>query len=195
MKAVWVDEGNDANYDLLRKHSIDRPYYDHRDPRVTAAYLDMVAAKGFRPGLYSVGSWYPQLSGKQYAEKLHVELIRIAWRGNPPVCVEMESQDLSYVAQFFRRWRELRPTRETDWVIGTWQGGRISTSFIQALTTAHVSVVVELYNGDMSPATHSPVIDLLMAGVPGGIIKGMYDGAHLPWRWNGYAFTQGRLPA
>ena len=43
-KAVWVDAGNDPDYAKLQANGITVPYFDLRDPRVTAAYLDAVKA-------------------------------------------------------------------------------------------------------------------------------------------------------
>lgn len=194
MKAVWIDLGNDANYDLLRRYGITAPYYNHNDPRVTAAYLDGVKARGFSPGIYSDGSWYPTLNGKQYAEKLDQVLKHIAWLGNPPVCVDLEMHDPAYLTAFFKRWRQLRPTRQTDWTLEGMQGGWMSKTFVDVVVGANVRVAPQFYVGQMQPHEHSPVIDLMMAGIPGDRIVGMYDAARLPYRWSGYAFTQGRLP-
>src|SRR5581483_3217382 len=48
---------------------------------------------------------------------------RIGWMGNPPVCLDIEVHDISYVLGCLRRWRQLRPTRETDWTLEGMQGG------------------------------------------------------------------------
>ncbi len=194
MRAVWVDAGNDADYQRLARYGIDRPYYDLRDPRVSASYLEAVAARGLRPGLYAAWNWWPELNGGGFAERVHHELLRIGWMGNPPVCLDIEVHDISYVLGCLRRWRQLRPTRETDWTLEGMQGGLLGQTAVRQIVAANVRVAPSMYAGDMTPLPHSVVIDLLMAGIPGDRIVGMYDAARLPYRWSGYAFTQGRLP-
>lgn len=194
MRAVWVDTGNDANYDKLRAYGITHPYYDHRDPRITAGYLGNVRKLGFTPGLYSAWNWYPNADGGEYAEILHQELKRINWSGNPAVCVDIETHDVDYILDFLGRWRQLRPTRRTDWTLEGFQGGLFAPADISKIVAANVGVVPQLYRGDMEPLEHSPIIDLLMAGIPGDRLLGFYDAARLPYRWHGYAFTMGRLP-
>lgn len=191
---VWVDEGNDANYDKLRANGITEPYYSHRDPRVTATYLQSVKDKGFTPGILSAWNWFEDLTGPEYAEHLDAELRRINWSGNASVLVDIETKDVTgYILPFFARWRQLRPVRRTDWTLEGMQGGIFSPSAVNAIVKANVGIAPQLYRGDMTFLHHSPIIDLLMAGFPGDRLIGMYDAADLPFRWRGYAFTSGRL--
>lgn len=194
MRAVWVDEDSDANYDKLRAHGITAPYYSHRDTRVTASYLESVKAKGFAPGIFSAWNWFEDLTGPQYAEHLSNELKRINWKGNAPVLVDIETKDVAYILSFFKRWRELRPTRKTDWTLEGFQGGLFTGNSVGQIIGANVGVCPQLYAGNMTPLEHSPIIDLLIQGFPGSRLFGVYDAARLPTRWRGYAFTSGRLP-
>lgn len=194
MKAVWIDNGADPNYDKLRAHGIDSAYFDPRDPRVTAGYLDVVRANGLAAGLYFAWNWYPNMTGAWFATKVDQELRRIAWHGNAPVCLDIETHDVSYITGCLERWRQLRPTRQTDWTMEGMQGGLFSPQAVSEIVAANVRLAPSFYGGDMSPLGHSVILDLLMAGFPGDRIIGMYDAAALPYRWTGYAFTQGRLP-
>ncbi len=195
MRAVWVDEGSDASLVRLRARGIDSPYYSIRDPRVTSDYLDAVAAEGFTPGLYAAYNWYPALTGLAFAEKCHYELRRIAWLGNPPLCADIETHDVSYILAFLKRWRELRPKRRTYWTLEGFQGGLFSPADVRAINAANVHVVPQHYTGDMRPlAADRIAIDLLARGFDILRLYGFYDAAALPGRWEGFAFTQGRLP-
>jgi hypothetical protein len=196
VKAIWIDEGNDADIAKLDAHGITAPYFSIRDPRVTSAYLGGLATAGFAPGLYVAWNWYPELTGTTFAQKLHAELRRIGWIGNPPVCVDIEAHDPAYIRAFLKRWRELRPKRRTDWTLEGMQGGWIegTPGFVAAVIAANVGVVPQFYRGDMSPLTPGVILDLLLAGIPGDRLMGFYDAAALPYRWHGYAFSQGRLP-
>lgn len=193
-KAIWVDEGNDAAYAKLAAYEITAPYYSLRDPRVTSHYLDNVRNVGFKPGLYVAWNWYPTLDGPAFAVKLDAELRRIAWRGNPPVCVDIETHDVGYIVSFFQRWRQLRPTRPTAWTLEGMQGGLFDSASVAAIYAAGVRVAPQFYDGNMGALGHSVILDLLIAGFPGARIDGMYDAARLPYSWRGFAFTQGRLP-
>lgn len=191
---VWVDEGQPLDAAKLRAHGITAPYFSHRDPLTTAAMLDRARADGFAPGIYSAWNWYASLTAREYALLLSGELKRIGWQGNAPVCVDIETHDVAYVLAFFQEWRSLRPTRPTAWTFEGFQGGLFAPFAVSELVSRNVRFVPQFYRGDMSPVEHSPVIDLLMSGFPGGWINGFYDAAALPYRWRGFAFTQARLP-
>jgi hypothetical protein len=194
--AIWVDANNDADLTRLRAHGIDSPYFDGRDPRVTAAYLQDLAGRGFKPGLYYAWNWWPTLDGPGFAQRVSNDLRRIGWAGNPPVCLDIETHDIAgYVLPCLTRWRALRPTRETIWTLEGMQGGLFTPTQVAEINRLNVLVGPQLYVGDMQPHPHSPVIDLLMAGFDGRRIVGFYDAARLPYRWSGIAFSQGRLPA
>lgn len=200
-RAVWVDAGSNVDKAKLARYGIDSPYFDPRDPRVTPAFLDTVKAQGFKPGLYFAWNWYPVTTGAAFADTVDAELRQLGWAGNPPVCIDIEKGDgltdtnvVAYVVSFFQRWRQLRPKRETDYTLEGFQGGLFTPAAVRAIVAANVQVCPQFYAGNMSALGHSPTVDLLMAGFPGERLDGMYDAAALPWRWRGYAFTQGRLP-
>lgn len=198
MRAVWVDEGNDADLNKLRRYGITSPYYAIRDPRVTKEYLRNVRAQQFAPGVYVAPNWYPDMSGPQFAELVH-SLIGQRYPGTaagfPKVCVDIETHNVSYITGFLIRWRQLRPTRVTDWTFEPFQGGLFAPLDVQIIVESGVGIVPQLYYGDMSlVAADRVVIDLWAHGFPYSSMLGFYDAAHLPQGWQGYAFTQGRLP-
>lgn len=195
MKAVWIDAGNDPDYTKLQKYAIDTAFFDLRDSRCTAAYFDGVRAKGLGVGVYAVASWFPQSTPQAFAQWVSGELLRIGWKGNPLVCLDIETHDIErYVVPCLQEWRRIRPNRPTWWTLEGGQGGLFTATDVTNIASLSVRVVPQFYRGDMVPLPHSPVIDLLMAGFQGVQLDGCYDAAALPWRWRGFAFTQGRLP-
>jgi hypothetical protein len=166
---------------------------------VTLAYLESVKAKGLKPGIYAAWNWDAKLfgGGAQFADWLSAELKRIGPgtpKDFPKVCVDIETHDVGYMLAFFKRWRELRPARLTDFTLEGFQGGLFSLDDVQAILHAHVGIVPQFYRGNMEPHEHGVTQEMLMAGFPGSVLRGFYDAAALPYRWDGYAYTQGRLP-
>jgi len=207
-RAIWVDEGNDADYAKLRANGITAPYYSVRDPRVTKAYLEAVRAQGFTPGIYAAWNW-PETGiappytgaakGAAFATWVSRELQRIApatAADFPLVCLNAETHDAPYLAAMLRQWRKHRQDRVTDWTLEGFQGGWIDASpdLGAAVNASGVGVVPQFYRGNMSPLFAGVILDLLTAGIPADRLMGFYDAADLPYRWHGYAFTQGRLP-
>jgi hypothetical protein len=204
VKAVWVDSGNDPNFALLANYGITAPFFDPRDPRVTAAYLDSIKAHAGIDtcGIYTAWNWQPEFSDpKVYVEWTDSELKRIGWQGNALVCLDIEKGNgvsdanyATYTASALTRWRQLRPTRKTWLTLEGMQGGLFSTALVTTIKQKKIRMAPQFFTGNMTPHRHSCVIDLEVPGVPADKIDGMYDAAVLPLRWVGFAFTQGRLP-
>lgn len=195
MNAVWVDEGSGLDAARCRAHGITAPYFSHREAGVTAAYLDSVAQQGFAPGIYSAWNWRTDLDGPGYAQYVSDELKRINWKGNAPVQLDIEDHDIAgYVLPCLRRWRQLRPTRPTSWTLEGFQGGLFTGAQVAEFVSLKIGLCVQLYDGGMNPLQHSPILDMLMQGFPGTLLSGFYNAAALPYRWNGWAFTQATLP-
>lgn len=201
MKAVWIDNGSDVNYPLLAKYAITTPFFDPRDPRVTAAYLDSVKAhSGISAcGIYTVWNWQPEFSDPvKYAEWTDQQLRRINWAGNALVCFDIEKGNgvsdqnfATYVISCLTRWRQLRPTRKTWWTLEGMQGGLFSGNQGPTISKLDIPACPQFFEGNMTPHRHSCVIDLQEYGFKK--VDGMYDAAVLPRVWRGMAFTQGRL--
>lgn len=205
IRAVWVDEGNDANYAKLKAIGA-VPCFAIRDPRVDLAYLTMVKAKGFDSvGVYVVASWY-KLTAAKFATLVSSELTRIAPQtppGFPFVCVDMEGKTGTvkpglpdYQISFMRQWRKHRPDRVTDMTIEGHQGGLYNEGAADWLGRQVRYMVPQCYNAAMTQVWDSfaMALDLCTAGFKVEGIRPFYDAAHLPEWWDGYAFTQGRLP-
>jgi hypothetical protein len=199
MRSTWVDSGNDPAYGLYPRYGITVPFFDPRDPRVTASYLDGVLAHPqiTQCGIYTAWNW-GSFSAEEYAEWTDAQLRRINWQGNAWVFLDIEkghgvndSNFVSYAAAALKRWRQLRPSRKTWWTLEGMQGGLFSGNQATTIDKLNIPICPQFFMGDMNPQPHSPIIDLQEVGFTK--IDGMYDAAQLPAIWRGCAFTQGRL--
>lgn len=192
LKACWIDEGHGVDITKLSKHGITSPYLSPRDKNTTAISLANLVQHGFSPGLYWAWNWYNG-NGADFARQIDIDLHRIGWQGNANVCADIETHDISYLLDFMHTWRLLRPKRNTFLTVEGMQGGLLD-SVKNDIIAGHFILAPQLYDGNMNPLPHSPIIDAMLIGLPSDLIVGMYDAARLPYRWSGFAFTQGRLP-
>jgi hypothetical protein len=199
MNAVWIDEGQDPDYTKLRKYGIDTAYFSIRDQLVVER-INAAKDHSFKVGIYFAWNWYPKvLGGAGLADTISNELTILGFKDYSKdgvrILADIEEHDIAgYVVPFFQRWRKHRPNRVTDWTLEGMQGGLFTATDVANISACSILVAPAFYGGNMAPLPHSPIIDLLMAGFQGYQLVGMYDAAALPWRWSGYAFTQGRLP-
>jgi len=194
MKALWVDSGNDP--DFVKVDGFTHLFFDMFDPRITRAYLVWVESKGFKTGLYMVTNW-PQFvgkTGKQVAEIVDDRVSKVGTKVTK-IQFDMEEHDPDFILAVLQRWRQLRPKQDTSWTMESWQGGWMSPEFVQEILSLRVRVVPQYYKGNMEVAAQDVGLkDMLKAGFPYEIVTGFYDAAALPWGWEGFAFTMGRLP-
>lgn len=198
VRGLWIYQGQDPPYAKLPAHGITSCWFDPRDPRVTAEYLDGVVAKGYSVGLYFAWDWWTGLSGPQFADKCSAELKRVGWKGNAPVALDIETHDIAgYVVPCLTHWREIRPNRATWYVLEGMQGGLFSAADIVTISGLTIRLAPAMYQGNMEPLPHDVTIDLMMGpngndGFAGHMLDGTYNAAALPYRWRGFAF--GTLP-
>lgn len=217
MRAVWLDAGDNPNMIRLSKWGIRRAYWPShvevsgqwvRNPVLNKRYLYGSAPDykgGWRAQVGSVGiyfgsSWPVFTDGVDLARELDACLVQFgADSFQCAVHVNREQHDFDLVG-FLREWRDLRPSRDTSWVIEGMQGGRLTpTQVVTINTDPNLTVFAEsFYDADgqtMLPYDADRVrCDLIDFGVQRQRALVMYDGAHLSDRWDGCAFTQGRLP-
>ena len=193
---VWVDEGNDPDYDKLAAHGISGVSLSIRE--ATPEKLADVAAHGFQTGVYFAWNWYPDATAAQLADTISAALQHLAPNSppeQPRVCCDIETHDTEYLLAFFRRWRQHRPRRLTDFALEGFQGGIFSAAAVRELVALKVNMVPSNYTGSMAAfAADRVALDLAARGFPTDLLFGFYDGAALPINWQGYVFTQGRLP-
>ncbi len=196
MNFVWVDEGSDPDYAKAARHSASGLSLSIRE--ATQASLAGLAQHGFKVGVYFAQNWYEAPTGSALADIVSAKIDELAPNTQPDyprVCADIETHDVGYILDFLRRWRQLRPRRVTDWALEGFQGGLFSRDAVSRILSANVAVVPSNYTGDMRPwAADRVALDLVRAGFPESVLHGFYDGAALPLEWDGYVFTQGRLP-
>lgn len=205
MKACFVDHGNEANYDLLKRHGVTEVLYPTQNSPVSAALCQKAKDKGFDVSLMVAWGWTGAgTTGKSFAEFCDRELKRIGWAGNPKLVADIEKgaglddvRYVDYVVDFVTRWRQLRPTRATDWTLESLQGGLFNGrgQAVAAIVQANVGIVPQFYTGDERPiAADVACKDLLAYGFPQHRLRGFYLARDLPVGWDGYAWSQGKLP-
>jgi hypothetical protein len=204
VRYLWVDGGNDAAWHLLAENGVDGEFYPGNDPiEDVARRLEASRARGHKGGIYVGWNW-PGVptTGAGFAEWTY-ELVRnveqlLPFKSTayPKVQFNHEEHEPDKILAMIRRWRELRKTKDTSWSPEGMQGGWMSSTFVQGVVAAKVRVVPQCYNGSMTLAYDSLAVarNLTARGYPDALISPFYDAAKLPTYWNGFAFTQGRIP-
>lgn len=216
MRYLWVDFPDNPSWDVIARHGIDGLFFDPRQPRVTKPYLEQVASRGYAVGVYFGAAWgelgsTPEsyvAKGKQWLDPLRKS------NSFPKVQWDLEMHEPDFILRVLQLWRQKFPTQDTSWTLESMQGGWMDTeAFVKPVLACKVRVVPQFFGGNfwnvpadsgdpgqnvrlMEPfAPDVAVKDLIARGFPPNIISGCYDARLLPLWWNGYAFTQGRLPA
>lgn len=199
-RALWIDEGNDADDAKLAANGITMPVFSIRDPRVNRAYLEGVRDRGFVPGVYAAWNWWPKLSGPAFADTVSAWLTHNVGNTTPSfpfVCLDIETHDIAgYVLPCLKRWRSHRPDRVTDLTIEGHQGGLFTPASAIGVSAMVRYISPQCYNGAMTQVWDSFAMakNLTDRSIPFAKVRPFYDAAHLPEWWEGYAFSQGRLP-
>lgn len=201
MRYTWVDFGNDPAWDVIAPHAINGLFFHLYDPRLNAGYLDGVRRRGPAVGIYAADSWGPigDGSGAEAAREVDAQVRRIvpnATPAFPKVQLDLERHDPGWILDCLREWRRLRPKQDTSWTFEPMQGGWMDReTFVKPLLSLRVRLVPQTYGGSMQRFAEDVVLrDLTRRGVPEHVVSPFYDAAALPIGWDGYAFTQGRLP-
>lgn len=203
MHAIWIDEGADPDFPLLEARGFlpgrtppHRLFFSAREPRLRQpTYLDAVRGRGYGCGLYWADTWDAGLAGAQAAELMNRRWLELGG-GVKSLHVQfnVERHDAGYVAELLHRWRQLRPTLPTSWAMEGFQGGWIATIRAQVVTSK-VLLVPEAYTGSMAPFDTAGVVkDLTDFGIPYDQVTVFHDARELRRGWDGFAFTQARLP-
>jgi hypothetical protein len=204
VKFVWVDSGNNADWVKLAQHEIDGEFYAATDPVPDLrARLTASRNRGHAGGIYTAWNWISQTEdGAAYAEFTNGLLIpietQLAGKSNsfPKVQLDNENHNPDVILAMARRWRQLQPRKDTSWTFEGFQGGWMSAQFVEEMISLRIRIVPQLYSGDMR--LHFDALtaarDLTKRGFPDSLISPFYDAAALPYGWQGWAFTAGRLP-
>lgn len=195
MRAVWNDANTADDYGKVRRYGIEGIYYAANDDTVTAARLQATADAGFKVGIYAAWNWQDWSPGA-FATWVHQRLLQIGSPLNPWVCLDIETHDVAWITSALTTWRTLRPGRKTDWTLEPMQGGLFTPEWARGFQRLGIGLVPQHYGGSMQAfAADQVALDLVRHGFSTLGLMGFYDAARgLPIEWDGYAFTQQRLP-
>ncbi len=204
---VWVDAGNDADWEKHARHQINGEYYAGTDSPIDIARRCSESRKrGHAAGVYTALNWWGGGEGEEYAERTHAILQAVEdhmrdlglrpTNSFPKVQLDHESHEPDDILDMLRRWRELRPYKDTSWTFEGGQGGWMGPLFVAEVIRHRVRLTPQLYNGEMTEVWDALTFarDLTMRGFPDSLISPFYDAANLPVGWDGWAFTMGTLP-
>ena len=199
MRYLWVDQGNNPWWEAITANGIDGLFFDPRDERVKKGYLEEVQAKlKGAVGIYFGHGW-SELGHEpeQYVKEASKYLGPLRKDNNfPKVQINIEYHEPEFIMEVFRLWRVVYPWHATSWSLEPMQGGWMSSSFVVSLIKNKIRVSPQLFgSGDMVEYAADRVMrDLVKRGFPIDLISSTYDASKLHLWWDGFAFTQGRLP-
>ena len=204
MRFVWTDAGDDPSWGVGDAHGIDGYFAPLWDP-LTPEVLEEAGERGHVQGAYFGHNWRPGASGVEIAREVSAEYKRLAIPGLR-IMFNLEEHAPEHIASCLEEWRRLRPKVNTSWSCEGMQGGWMGPvllpgqapepgSFIARVLACRVRIVPQSFWGDMRPIAADQVLrDLTRRGFPEHIVSLFYDASDLGDRWDGYAFTMGRLP-
>ena len=195
MRFIWTVAGDDPDYDNCRAHDINGLFAPMFDVLTTKGYLQEFKAEGFKAwGLYVGHNWFPALGPAALAAKVVKEYNRIAIPGTR-LMMNLEQHDPGFIAFCLQEIRRTLPNVGLSWSPEGMQGGWMGDAFVARITSLKVRVVPQAFTGPMVRRESDQILrDLLDRGFVPGQISIFYDAAQLGADWDGYAFTEGRLP-
>lgn len=197
MRAIWVDEGNGPNWDLLAKHDITWIFISLNDP-ACRKHLDAIKARGLVAGVYSAWNWYPSLDGASFALEVHNRLKQVVPDATPlfpRVQLNDETHSPNRIISMLQNWRHVRPRTATSWTLEGHQGGWFTPALVKTIVETKTRVVPQCYTGPMVPTDPlAAVRDITRRGVPDSMVTPFYDAATSGTPYQaGWFFTMGRL--
>jgi hypothetical protein len=194
MRFVWVDAGNDPDFNKGTRHRINGYFMPMFDARTTKPTMQAIKDRGFVAGIYIGHGWFAPISPKDLVAKVAAEYKRVQVP-DLRVMFNLEQHDPEYIARVLELWRKGHKTVGTSWSPEGMQGGWMTGDFPNRVVATKTRVVPQCFVGNMERRESDMVLrDLLKMGFPHTSISMFYDAAQLGDGWDGYAFTQGRLP-
>lgn len=195
MRFVWVDVGQNPDYAKGDRHGITGYFLPMFS--TSAQQLAAIKNRGKVAGLYYAWSWreVENLSPEETAAKVAAEYKRV-YVPDLRLQHNNERHDAPGITRLLLESRRLLPNAGTSWTLEGHQAGWLDGPLINAIVATKTRVVPQLYNGAMTVHYDSlaEVRKWIAYGVPQAQVSPFYDAANAPAFWDGYAFTQGRLP-
>lgn len=203
MRFTWTVAGDDPDYGNCKAHGINGLFAPMFDPLTTYLYLTEFQVRGFKAGTYVGHNWFPNLTAKELARKVVTEYNRLTkaqGEGAPALrdvrlMINLEQHDPVFILACLTEIRRLLPKVGLSWSPEGMQGGWMSDAFVTGIINLRIRVVPQAFTGSMVRRESDVVLrDLLDRGFPASSVSIFYDAAQLGDGWEGYAFTEGRLP-
>ena len=204
MRFTWTVAGDDPDYGNCRAHGINGLFAPLFDPLTTKLYLRRFAAEGFAVrGLYLGHNWFPALGPVQLADKVVAEYKRLTFasgEGDPALrdirlMLNLEQHDPAFILACCTRVRALLPKVGLSWSPEGHQGGWQSKEWVTSMVALKIRAVPQCFVGNMERRESSAMVaDLVARGWPFTSVSPFLDASQLGHDWEGYAFTEGRLP-
>ena|SRR6187549_1151579 len=204
MRFTWTVEGDDPDYGNCRAHGINGLFAPLFDSLTTKLYLRRFKAEGFSvQGLYLGHNWFPALGPIELADKVVAEYKRLTFasgEGDPALggvrlMLNLEQHDPVFILACSTRVRAKLPTVGLSWSPEGHQGGWQSPDWVAKMVALKIRAVPQCFVGNMERReSHAIVKDLVDRGWPFTSVSPFLDAKQLGQDWEGYAFTEGRLP-
>ena len=207
MRGCFIDHGNEPNYDLLRRRGINEVLIPgENSPMANPVKVKEAYDRGFKVTVMFAWNWTGGFAtGALFARWCHERLKTIGHPAvNPEVMLDIETgaglnqfNYADWVADCITEWRKLRPQRATYLTLESMQGGCFNGKAAQQakVISGFQAIIPQYYTGDERPQAGDVALrDLLLYGFPYQMLRGFYLARDLPINWNGYAWTQGKLP-
>lgn len=200
MRFTWTVAGDDPDYANCKAHGITGLFAPMFDVLTTPAYLQGFQARHFKAGTYVGHGWFPSLNAIQLADLVVAEYKRLTRSSSPALSdvrlmMNLEQHDPVFILKCLTEIRGRLPKVGLSWSPEGMQGGWMDADFVAGIVALRVRVVPQAFTGPMARRESDVVLrDLLVRGFPAGSVSIFYDAAQLGVGWEGYAFTEGRLP-
>lgn len=202
MRFTWTVAGDDPDYGNCKAHGINGLFAPMFDSLTTNAYLRGFQQQGFKAGLYVGHNWFPEKGPLALASHVVTEYMRLtrAQGGAPALAgvrlmMNLEQHNPVFILKCLTSIRGLLPKVGLSWSPEGMQGGWMSDEFVAGILVLKIRVVPQAFIGTMQRVESDQTLrDLLDRGFPESSVSVFYDAAQLGVNWDGYAFTEGRLP-
>lgn len=213
IKGCFIDHEQEPIFERLRAHGINECLIPgEHSPAANPEWVRRMDAAGFKVTVMFAWNWFGGFStGAKFAEYASERLKQIGYAGapgspavNPEVMLDIEKgaglnefNYVDWVVDCLTRWRQLRPTRATTLSLEAMQGGLFKDrpdKVLKVLSLVGGIIPQHYTGGEKRMAEDVTLKDLEDVGFPRGRIRGFYLARELPMNWDGYAWTQGKLP-
>src|SRR6187551_3137849 len=103
MRFLWVDAGNDPDFNKGDRHGITGYFMPMFDARTTPEAIRSIKARGKVAGIYIGHGWFAPISPKDLVAKVAAEYKRVQVP-DLRVMFNLEQHDPGYIAEVLERW-------------------------------------------------------------------------------------------